>query len=306
MFLQENLEIEGLSADKTFELENYLADEVLRPSITANKDTMHYFRDTYSLVPADRIDTEHDLSGIKDGDILTVSGMYESVNKTAPVPIDFVRVPINDVPNERVPELQEFDYLIEIVCSKVDKSTAIHCNCQMGRGRTTTGMFICALIMSKSQNKQIRTDVVKSKDKTPENGYYSYVTALISAVPEAENAKHEIDALMDMCDHLINMRQFIWKCKGDYAKEMEKGNQSRADFWKNLAINYVERYVYFIFFCLYLSSKFQGKETGGIKSSFKSWCENQEDLFVKIIGRKPGQRQDVDVKNPLLPKFNWE
>jgi len=300
---KENLEIEGLGAKDIFSLENYLVEQVLKPSILSNANSMHYFRDTYSLVPADRIDTEHELTEVKDSEVVTVSKMYETVNTLGELPVDFVRVPINDVPNERVPELHEFDYLIEIVTTKVDESTGIHCNCQMGRGRTTTGMFICALIMSKNQNKSIDVSEQTIRAKTPENGYYSFVNELVKLVPQAQDAKLEIDALMDQCDHLINMRGFIWKCKGDYEKEIAKGNESRADFWKNLAINYVERYVYFILFCLYLTAHVSISKMGPDQSSFKTWCESKEDVFVKVIGRKPGKREDV---HPILPNFQWE
>ena len=292
--------------DHIFELENYLIEKVLLPSIKSNSNSMHYFRDTYSLIPADRIDTEHTMADIKDDDVVTVSSMYKHVNRDAVVPIEFVRVPINDVPNERVPELGDFDYLVETVCSKVDKTTAVHCNCQMGRGRTTTGMFICALIMSKSQHKTIDVQLVAKKEKTCENGYYSFVRELIKLWPEAENVKLEIDAMMDLCDHLINMRQFIWKCKTEYENESGKGNQSRADFWRNLAINYVERYVYFILFGMYLTENFSAGSAGEKCSTFKTWCGRKDDLFVKVIGRKPGQREDIDKINSLLGNFKWD
>lgn len=50
--------------------------------------------------------------------------------------VDYERVPITD---EKSPEEQDFDILVDKI-SQVDVDTEIIFNCQMGRGRTTTGM----------------------------------------------------------------------------------------------------------------------------------------------------------------------
>ncbi|XP_028792052.1 paladin-like, partial [Neltuma alba] len=56
--------------------------------------------------------------------------------------VDYERVPITD---EKSPEEMDFDALVHKI-SQADVNTEIIFNCQMGRGRTTTGMVIATLI----------------------------------------------------------------------------------------------------------------------------------------------------------------
>ncbi|CAI5507986.1 unnamed protein product [Closterium sp. Naga37s-1] len=56
--------------------------------------------------------------------------------------VDYERVPVTD---EKVPEEVDFDLLVESL-SGVDEGTAQIFNCQMGRGRTTTGTVVATLI----------------------------------------------------------------------------------------------------------------------------------------------------------------
>ncbi|XP_057966265.1 uncharacterized protein LOC131156522 isoform X4 [Malania oleifera] len=56
--------------------------------------------------------------------------------------VDYERVPITD---EKSPKEQDFDILVHRI-SQVNINTEIIFNCQMGRGRTTTGMVIATLV----------------------------------------------------------------------------------------------------------------------------------------------------------------
>ena len=78
---------------------------------------------------------------------LPVREAYELVNATEGAPaVTYVRVPITD---ETAPDEGDFDQLVaelrETALALTDE-TALVFNCQMGRGRTTTGM-VCGSIL---------------------------------------------------------------------------------------------------------------------------------------------------------------
>jgi hypothetical protein len=57
-------------------------------------------------------------------------------------PVDYERVPVTD---EKSPKERDFDLLLRRLAS-AHPSTALVFNCQMGRGRTTTGMVVACLV----------------------------------------------------------------------------------------------------------------------------------------------------------------
>jgi protein-tyrosine phosphatase len=61
------------------------------------------------------------------------------------------------VTDEQSPELKDFDMLIQLLLPEIvdaqkhpDASLSFVFNCQMGRGRTTTGMVVCCLLIGAS------------------------------------------------------------------------------------------------------------------------------------------------------------
>jgi hypothetical protein len=169
----------------------------------------------------------------------------------------------------------------------------------MGRGRTTTGMFLVALIYCKNTSQSIN---LISLPKSCENGYYSLINALLAKFPKFQSYKSEIDAILNDCEQLMNLRGFIWHCKLSAEKEQiadrpDDAKSRRAAFWLNLAKNYVERYCYFICFNAYLSDPEDAV-------SFKQWCEKRNELFVELLGRNAGSSEDISLS--FLQRFNWD
>merc|ERR1711904_517854 len=79
----------------------------------------------------------------------SVRGAYEWLKQQDGVPeLTYSRVPIAD---ETAPEEPDFDQLVMdlrgIACSELAKDVALVFNCQMGRGRTTTGMVCGSILM---------------------------------------------------------------------------------------------------------------------------------------------------------------
>jgi protein-tyrosine phosphatase len=69
--------------------------------------------------------------------IRPISAVYSDLKEKNGLEVSYVRMPIAD---ERSPGLREFDGLVEVL-KAVDAATAVYFNCQMGKGRTTTGTY---------------------------------------------------------------------------------------------------------------------------------------------------------------------
>ena len=68
--------------------------------------------------------------------------MYAALQKEG-LPVSYARVPITD---EKPPEPKDFDQLLgELRTHDPTKGDVYIFNCQMGRGRTTTGTVVAAL-----------------------------------------------------------------------------------------------------------------------------------------------------------------
>ena len=79
---------------------------------------------------------------------LSVAEAYASLNERSPLPMDYYRLPIGDETAPPPEILAELVAIIGPVALSRAPPPAIVFNCQMGRGRTTTGMA-CATILLK-------------------------------------------------------------------------------------------------------------------------------------------------------------
>merc|ERR550532_3978102 len=301
--LNENIEINGLSTTDVERLQHLLV-EVLRKHTRESSNGFTYHKDTYALVPEDRED--YVCSEPCDSkDILSVNEAYEKIKAEFPsVEVKFLRLPVND---ERVPNLEDFDRLVSYLRQEVEGSgTGAHFNCQMGKGRTTTGMVLACLITTKLMNQTITAQTTNTGDQgdasssankpgTLENGEYEIINNLVAAL--ASNAmKKEIDYVIDACDHMQNLRKCIWETKVQYEKELsnpdKEAGERRASFWKKLGVNFIERYFYLILFNVYCTEQV----SHGFPVTFVDWCGEKKSL-IDILGTRE--------KGPLST-FNWK
>lgn len=84
-------------------------------------------------------------------------------------------------------------------------------NCQMGRGRTTTGMIIGTLVKIWLMKK---TDDYIKKYETQQaatilNGYYECVARLLRVLENGLKAKMLLDLLINNCSAMQNLRETI-------------------------------------------------------------------------------------------------
>jgi len=184
-------------------------------------------------------------------------------------PLDYNRIPITD---ECAPEERDFDQLLQAV-KMSSLTTAIVCNCQMGRGRTTTGLVCAYLILyTHGRSEQVRDEEYPDfvwNENSPDytNGQYKIIAQLIDAINNGELIKKQVDYAIDKCQHFQNLRLAILECKD----KVDKGEEVQK-FTKR-GYNYLERYWWLIVFNAFLS-----EQSPAYKMSFISWMKGKWGL----------------------------
>jgi len=129
-----NLEYTGINRERVEQMEFRLKEDILHEaSRYGNKILV-----TDELPNGQMVDQWE--SVISDT-VKTPLEVYEELQHQGYL-VDYERVPITD---EKAPKEGDFDNLVRRI-SQVDMETEIVFNCQMGRGRTTTGMVISTLV----------------------------------------------------------------------------------------------------------------------------------------------------------------
>lgn len=135
--------------------------------------------------------------------------------------VDYLRVPVTD---EKAPKEIDCDLLIRR-CWKPEEGTSLVFNCQMGRGRTTTGMIIASLLHLRRQNafpcgaqtKPVpewfaeRPTQVVGKVSSLKSGFYGVVRSLLRILEFGTDAKSVLDTVIDATNHMQNLREAIYK-----------------------------------------------------------------------------------------------
>ncbi|CAO3609264.1 unnamed protein product [Cunninghamella echinulata] len=183
--------------------------------------------------------------------------------------VDYLRIPITD---EQAPIPDVFDQLIDRF-KVVDDNTDMFFNCQMGRGRTTTGMVTAFLMTMILKNDDIldmtRSYMVESvnigsnepitnsfdEENNDErqrllNGEYLSILQLLSVLSYGKLAKKLTDQAVDMCDHMQNLRKAIYDLK--LRMDAAEPGSSKWQIASEGASNYLVRYFYLIVFANYL------------------------------------------------------
>lgn len=177
------------------------------------------------------------------------------------LPLVFHRVPITD---ENAPELKDFDQVLKCL-SSADNATGLVFNCQLGRGRTTTGMVL-AVMLQKFINVVPRAPVLPAPNllgKEHQEDQFVAVHNIGRIVARAAEAKTIVDEALDRCAHLQNLRDAII--------------QRRGTKHHNVGICYLERYILLILFMTYVNSHAKADVSLSLSSlSFENWICNHE------------------------------
>jgi len=235
---------------------------------------------------------------------LPVRAAYQWLNQQDGVAhVTYSRVPIAD---ETAPEEQDFDQLVRdlkiLACAPARGDTALVFNCQMGRGRTTTGMVCGSILLLAGRGWNYPppgTDPEKLPEPTSEarnrkRGEFKSVLELLRMIDGATlshtaaaagmqmagrglAAKMLTDQCCDDCGHAQQMVEAIVACT-ESGKKSEPGSDRSPEFWARRAINYLERYAYLLLFAAYALEEVHNK----FEMSFTEWS-HQHWQFKRIV-----------------------
>jgi len=262
--LNENMEFPGITGPEVDALQDAFV-AILRKRAAEEEGKVHYFRDTYAEHPADRKNIEHIVPLEGDRALDTISGVYQQLREKGFV-IEDARLPIVD---EKAPAERDFDALVSFLKDD-EPETACVFNCQMGKGRTTTGMILSCLY------KHVVFGVGCQEAKPNSDGEFQVIKDLFSLLPGAKEAKIILDHIIDLCGTepegtgLQNLRQCINWTKEKYDAEPD----AKKPFWAHMGKNFIERYFFLVCFATYALAEAKNK----FAKSFVAFMEERKEL----------------------------
>jgi len=241
-----------------------------------------------------------------------------------------VRVPFIE---QRALPVECFDTIIRALSSENAATTQCVFSSQLGAGRASLGMVIASILkavqMITKLNKMVdegmaerswADNIIKSKfmDPLPSQdnkdafmrGEFDVIKELLEKVPETKAGKVLADRIIDICGTppegtgMQNLRKIIIQMKYKY----DSSTEDKQAAWKEMIINYVERYFYIICFATYVKEY----EAGGFKKTFADWLEEHSSLKTMIAEgkdklewtRKVDQTRVEELRNKLCgPDF---
>ncbi|KAF9243458.1 inositol hexakisphosphate-domain-containing protein [Melanogaster broomeanus] len=168
-------------------------------------------------------------------------------------------------------------------------------NCQMGRGRTTTGMVTACLISTVmnwagegyvdplEEVNLVRYDAIDgpSEEEAYLQGEYKTILHLVGVLSHGKFAKRLTDRAVDLMQDVQNLRKAIY----DYKLKVEACEKGSAKQRKlmNIAVNYLYRYGTLIVFCNYLIE--MRESTNGEEKPFPAWLREHREI-AKLLERR--------------------
>ncbi|XP_031251036.1 paladin isoform X1 [Pistacia vera] len=214
--------------------------------------------------------------------------------------VDYERVPVTD---EKSPKEQDFDILVDKI-SQADINTEVIFNCQMGRGRTTTGMVIATLVyLNRIGASGIpRTNsigrVFDSGSNIPEHlpnseeavrrGEYVVIRSLIRVLEGGVEGKRQVDKVIDKCASMQNLREAIATYRNSI---LHQPDEMKREASLSFFVEYLERYYFLICFAVYIHSERAALRSSSFgHSSFVDWMKARPELYSiirRLLRRDP-------------------
>eukprot|EP00271_Cylindrocystis_brebissonii_P022366 TRINITY_DN8584_c2_g1_i1.p1 TRINITY_DN8584_c2_g1~~TRINITY_DN8584_c2_g1_i1.p1 ORF type:complete len:1580 (+),score=309.80 TRINITY_DN8584_c2_g1_i1:485-5224(+) len=212
--------------------------------------------------------------------------VYESLQAEG-YPVKYERVPVTD---EKSPKERDFDLLVANL-SKAGGDVAQLFNCQMGRGRTTTGMIVATLLHLRRNSTGLPSQAsgVELADDKPleppdveeelRRGEYPVIRSLTRVLKGGAESKRQVDAVINQCSAMQNLREAILSYRNAIQRQPdEKKRQAALTNFQE----YLERYYFLICFAVFLrtdpqalEARVPGQTTGG----FQNWMKQRPELY---------------------------
>ncbi|KZW02890.1 hypothetical protein EXIGLDRAFT_730985, partial [Exidia glandulosa HHB12029] len=223
---------------------------------------------------------------IKEEDIMTPRDVFELM-KAEGYRVNYGRVAITD---EQAPLPAALGGIFDRVKEGLQQAGDLIFNCQMGRGRTTSGMVVASLvstILQLPKNWEFAEPDEPVTDTNPYDlidgfseeqaylhGEYKSILQLVGVLSHGKLAKRLTDDAMDAMQDVQNLRKAIYdyKLKADASAPGSAKHKSAMD----VGLNYLYRYGTIIAFANYLLER--------ERRPFAEWLAEHREIG-RILGR---------------------
>ncbi|WVN86977.1 uncharacterized protein L203_102152 [Cryptococcus depauperatus CBS 7841] len=283
-----NLETTGVTAAVVERMEVAMKQDVLR-ELRQSEDQRILLHDemetkpgVYEIIPI--------WETLREEDVMTPRELYESVIKEG-YKVDYMRVAITD---EQAPLPTSLQVLVNRVAQGLTQGTDFVFNCQMGRGRTTTGMTLASLVATitldespiDAENQTDSNEDDNDDDEAEDNevmneaaqymnGEYKSILQLVTVMSRGKEAKRITDRAIDLMQGVQNLRKSVYtfKLQVDAAEPGSVKHRTQL----NRAINYLYRYGALIVLANFL---LEMKEKGVSlnRADFPAWFTKHREI----------------------------
>uniref|UniRef100_A0A6B2KYI3 Tyrosine specific protein phosphatases domain-containing protein n=1 Tax=Arcella intermedia TaxID=1963864 RepID=A0A6B2KYI3_9EUKA len=281
-----NLEYTGISGENVEDMEQRLVLDALNESKKYNGRLLLHNEqivDGQFKVTTQWVD-------VTEETIQTPRQIYLSEAQKSGVTLHFFRVPVTD---ERVMQNNNFDEVTSIISNALKEynleDIAFTFNCQMGQGRTTTGVTVATLLVGQAVPNKILTrsyskkplrmsaithlietgdaESVDTKAKSLLSGDYSVVLSLKRLL--GPSAKGYLDEIIDRCSTVTNLREIVYQTHV---------RSETAPHLFPVAVNFLERYCYLLLFSQYVMDQYKVEEQQRFCITFDEWFKSRPEL----------------------------
>ncbi|GBF92770.1 paladin [Raphidocelis subcapitata] len=319
-----NLEYTGIDRSRVEDMEQRLKADVLSEAAAF---------DDHILVTEEDDDMQviERWEPVTEADVQTPLDVYKEL-KADGYDVEYVRLPITD---EKAPKDSDFEVLVRRLWG-VPPATALVFNCQMGRGRTTTGMIIgCLMLLRRMGAFPTPRDgapaaaaaaaaaaaptggggalppapVWFSAAEGPppadpgdrlRGGLWGVVRSLLRVLESGNLGKAVLDQVVDAAAAMQNLREAIAQYRG---RVLAEAKERRRAAMMAVCLEYLERYYMLICFASYLCwSKFDPDSPTHIP--FPEWTASRPELrsvLSHMLRRNPMAALEMHVPAATLP-----
>lgn len=159
-------------------------------------------------------------------------------------------------------------------------SMAMLFTCHVGYGRTTLGMVMGSLVLA--HHNGFNSIISKSQRKSSgEEDACTAVHRLLSLIPDGQNIKHQVDAVIDLCGELYHLHGEISAAKhlleGTTFDQKVDGKNAQEMLYKRCC-HFLQRYLFLICFNSYLTEQFSQR----FLKPFSKW-KRQHPEIVRLL-----------------------
>ncbi|XP_075094031.1 uncharacterized protein LOC107778927 [Nicotiana tabacum] len=303
-----NLEYTGINRKRVEQMEDRLKEDVLLEAARYGNKILV----TDELPDGQMVDQ---WEPVTSDSVKTPLQVYEELQAQEYL-VDYERVPITD---EKSPKELDFDILVLRV-SQADVNTQIIFNCQMGRGRTTTGMVISTLVylnrigasgIPRSNSIGRVSDCVSNLNDTLPNseeairrGEYAVIRSLIRVLEGGVEGKRQVDKVIDKCSSMQNLREAIAIYRNSILRQPDEMKREAA---LSFFVEYLERYYFLICFAVYLHTQRDALfSRSSAQCSFSDWMKARPELYSiirRLLRRDPMGALGYASLKPSLAKL---